>query len=717
MSLCVPERDRSGGMLDSVIPSKGFHGLLVNGKVDFVRSRKSHYSEVPDQDTLEVGWPENGHLDMQGQSSKCSKSQWQYTGWNSGQDGEDGVTPSKPTISKSHGSLEDVVNDTTSEAHHAAHNLDVDDEMVSWLQYPLDATLERSYYSEFFEEPPESNTQLLKESFVATRTMRPPHTGSPGYDAASVRAATADEAMKLGAGRAAGILPQAGVEAFTKVRTLQPPSTITRWPQPVNGANMVVNASLVGTKTSPSGSTSNPMLPPKTQPAASHQSPPSNRPGSMNFSHFSRPAQMVKANLHSLAGSLHPVAPPPPSARYKQQPGRPTVEACNSSCSSIAESASAGQEVKVQMGVMERDQSNGMEDSRWQAAPPPVPTKDMSSGGGCKSASPVDMETCRSQVSLATSSGKAMSLVTQHPDNPEPTITSSSGGYGTSDRPKETSANTKRKSSEREDTECQSEDGEDESVDLKKPVAGRGSTTKRSRAAEVHNQSERRRRDRINEKMRALQELIPNSNKTDKASMLDEAIEYLKMLQVQLQMMSMRTGMTLPPMVVPSGMQQHMQMPQMAGMPSMGMVQMGLGMGMMDMGVSAPGRTVMPMQSHGGPSLNGNMASPSSLVDMHDYRYQAPGAVMDSYNAYVARQHQPMQMNPALGIDKYNAYMLQQHQIQLHQQQQQQQLQQQQQQQQHQQHPQLQPHQQHQLHQQQHQHHQQAPSMNGGPPH
>ena len=62
-----------------------------------------------------------------------------------------------------------------------------------------------------------------------------------------------------------------------------------------------------------------------------------------------------------------------------------------------------------------------------------------------------------------------------------------------------------------------------------------GHRGKRSRAAEVHNQSERRRRDRINDRMRALQELIPNSNKTDKASVLDEAIEYLKNLQTQLQ--------------------------------------------------------------------------------------------------------------------------------------------------------------------------------------
>ncbi|KAI5393184.1 hypothetical protein KIW84_060348 [Lathyrus oleraceus] len=61
------------------------------------------------------------------------------------------------------------------------------------------------------------------------------------------------------------------------------------------------------------------------------------------------------------------------------------------------------------------------------------------------------------------------------------------------------------------------------------------SSSKRSRAAEFHNLSEKRRRSKINEKLKALQNLIPNSNKTDKASMLDEAIEYLKQLQLQVQ--------------------------------------------------------------------------------------------------------------------------------------------------------------------------------------
>ncbi|CAN6287449.1 unnamed protein product [Urochloa humidicola] len=127
-----------------------------------------------------------------------------------------------------------------------------------------------------------------------------------------------------------------------------------------------------------------------------------------------------------------------------------------------------------------------------------------------------------------------------------------------------------------EDSESPSEDAESESAAMlaRKPPQ-KMTTARRSRAAEVHNLSERRRRDRINEKMRALQELIPHCNKTDKASMLDEAIEYLKSLQLQVQMMWMGGGIAAaaPPAVMFPGV--HQYLPRMgvgmgaAAMPSM----------------------------------------------------------------------------------------------------------------------------------------------------
>ncbi|KAL2348381.1 hypothetical protein Fmac_002381 [Flemingia macrophylla] len=117
---------------------------------------------------------------------------------------------------------------------------------------------------------------------------------------------------------------------------------------------------------------------------------------------------------------------------------------------------------------------------------------------------------------------------------------------------------------ENDDYDCESEEGVEalaEEVPTK-PAPSR-SSSKRSRAAEVHNLSEKRRRSRINEKMKALQNLIPNSNKTDKASMLDEAIEYLKQLQLQVQMLSMRNGLSLHPMCFPDGLQ-PLQLSQMS---------------------------------------------------------------------------------------------------------------------------------------------------------
>ncbi|KAK6143817.1 hypothetical protein DH2020_024165 [Rehmannia glutinosa] len=107
--------------------------------------------------------------------------------------------------------------------------------------------------------------------------------------------------------------------------------------------------------------------------------------------------------------------------------------------------------------------------------------------------------------------------------------------------------------------------------------------------SECHNE---RRRDRINEKMRALQELIPNCNKADKASMLDDAIEYLKNLQHQVQIMSMGGGFYMPPMMFPPGIQ-HMYP---AHVPHFSQMGVGMGMGMNGKSPQCPIFPVPPMQ-------------------------------------------------------------------------------------------------------------------------
>lgn len=76
---------------------------------------------------------------------------------------------------------------------------------------------------------------------------------------------------------------------------------------------------------------------------------------------------------------------------------------------------------------------------------------------------------------------------------------------------------------------------------------------------------------------------------TDKASMLDEVIEYLKQLQAQVHMIS---RMNMPAMMLPMAMQQQLQMSMMAPR-HMGMgIGMGMGMGM-DMNMNTIGRPNM----------------------------------------------------------------------------------------------------------------------------
>lgn len=73
---------------------------------------------------------------------------------------------------------------------------------------------------------------------------------------------------------------------------------------------------------------------------------------------------------------------------------------------------------------------------------------------------------------------------------------------------------------------------------------------RRGQATDPHSIAERLRRERIAERIKLLQELVPNTNKIDRAIMLDEIIEYVKFLLIQVKVLSMSrlggAGLVLP---------------------------------------------------------------------------------------------------------------------------------------------------------------------------
>ncbi|PVH63140.1 hypothetical protein PAHAL_3G480000 [Panicum hallii] len=65
-----------------------------------------------------------------------------------------------------------------------------------------------------------------------------------------------------------------------------------------------------------------------------------------------------------------------------------------------------------------------------------------------------------------------------------------------------------------------------------KARAGRGATT------EPQSIYARKRRERINERLKILQNLVPNGTKVDISTMLEEAVHYVKFLQLQIRLLS-----------------------------------------------------------------------------------------------------------------------------------------------------------------------------------
>ncbi|KAK8483930.1 hypothetical protein V6N11_034694 [Hibiscus sabdariffa] len=191
--------------------------------------------------------------------------------------------------------------------------------------------------------------------------------------------------------------------------------------------------------------------------------------------------------------------------------------------------------------------------------------------------------------------------------------------------------NTKVTTLDDHDSVCPSKTQEEAGEEDKKETEKSSVSTKRSRAAAIHNQSERKRRDKINQRMKALQKLVPNSSKTDKASMLDQVIEYLKKLQLQVEMMS---RMNLPPMMLSMAMQHQLQMSMMS--------QMGIGISM-GMDMNNMGRTNIIGIS---PVLPNTFMTLTSWDGSNNRLPPASAAVVpDPLSTFLSCQSQPMTMD------------------------------------------------------------------------
>lgn len=460
------------------------------------------------------------------------------------------------------------------------------DEIFTWLQYPLlDCTFERGYCLELFGSLSSSLGNAKPDSDQGV----PISMENAGRRGASADSENAKDALALGAGRASGFVLPEGAETFNKVKTLlQQAPCLQSNTFPQKGSSHLASPSPLEihhescepfhASVQSQGHTSKPLLADKYPACGASDTVPTNY----------------------LWSSVCPISP---NRAMETLQHHEEAAACSTLCeashliNSNGVRAGSAQITRTQGSSYSLITEDHMRDDSLHAA---------SAGHwGSLRTTPYDAGTSVRLAPLCKERQWQETSGNMHAEVPDVAGPSCSGGSQTSAEmsAKETYSMGKQKL---EDYDCQSKNAEVDSAEISQPHRR---PSKRSRVAESHNLSEKRRRNRINEKLKTLQELIPNSSKTDKASILDEAIEYLKALQSQLQMMSSRSGMKLSPMGFPPVMQHiHMGHPMGLGFPlvhaGMGM---GMGMGMMDLPHGMDGR---PFQALSATSPHFNLAYP-----------------------------------------------------------------------------------------------------------
>eukprot|EP00262_Sarcandra_glabra_P013235 TRINITY_DN3629_c0_g1_i3.p1 TRINITY_DN3629_c0_g1~~TRINITY_DN3629_c0_g1_i3.p1 ORF type:complete len:476 (-),score=75.93 TRINITY_DN3629_c0_g1_i3:460-1887(-) len=474
------------------MPYSGVHQTTM-GKLESNQSKMINYSAdlsfPPDNECVELLW-ENGQIVMQGQSSRTRKSGFptnissQSTKFKE-RENKDAVIPKIERF----GTVDSFMNDFSLSGHAGQVGLVQDDDMGPWLNYPIDDCLQNDYYSELFSELSGVNMTSLS---VQNNQVPVDKNGSFSQGFKN----TGD--VNRGDGSVSNVV--GGGSEPTKPRTSQLISTTqqcqssiptvrSRVPDfNISSSNNTHQTSFCNSTHTPISMAEKPNAKMKKQHLISPRPTPpqtNNNTSFMNFSHFSRPAALVKANLQSIGAST---ADRLRSSRKVSVVGSSPVE------SSLIESTNGSKPV-----------------SRFQGKSVVALTKVDLNSSTKPSQEPVSAEQSeaichedafRNNKSLdhvlSQNSSYAASAALGGAENEksvEPVVASSSvcsgnSAGGVSNNPKH---GVKRKNGDVEESEYQSEDVEDESVDVNKPTTGWSTSAKRSRAAGVHNLSERAR--------------------------------------------------------------------------------------------------------------------------------------------------------------------------------------------------------------------------------
>ncbi|KAL2460646.1 Transcription factor PIF3 [Abeliophyllum distichum] len=580
---------------------------MARGNLDSGEQNKRQ-NELPsraENDLVELVW-ENGQIVMQGQSSRGTKGpsirnlQSQVPRIR-----DSGIGNSTTSRIGKFGGVESILNDISPIVPSGELDVSQDDEMVPWLNYPVDDGMPQDYCSELLPEISgvTANGMSAQSSYATNKRS--------SFDQPESNLHNGRNASKVSSSRSRPSCPWLPQQDQTSDPSLGSGVSDIISNNTSNIPDAIFGNSARGQAI---GNDSNTV-----KMERRNIEIPSSSSNLLNFSHFSRPAALIRANLPNTDGM-----PISGSSGVKGMEANEKGSAANSSnpVKSTLIKRLNSTEKDIDIHFPSTMVCNKL-DSRSPVSKPPKESVPAEQTEGLHRETYV-----KNHKSLIPSKDpNASNGVPDSERTVEPVVASSSVGSGNSaDRASyDQIHNCKRKFRENEESDCPSDDIETESisVSVKKATSAReGTGSKRSRAAEVHNLSERRRRDRINEKMRALQELIPNCNKADKASMLDEAIEYLKTLQLQVQIMSMGAGLCMPPMMFPPGMQHihpaHMPhfSPMGVGM-GMGMgMGMGFGMGMLDMNGGTPGCPIFPVPPMQGSHFTSPMPGPTNFPRM-----------------------------------------------------------------------------------------------------